>query len=92
MKIFLQKDASVNRVAVQSEQFSQEIELGKSATFDLTLELFSGVSNTFSLEVLNLPRQVDRFFKDPSGTGAAEPVQVHGIDKHKEGRAGGFPA
>jgi hypothetical protein len=67
MKIFLQKDASVNRVAVQSEQFSQEIELGKSATFDLTLELFSGVSNTFSLEVLNLPRQVDRFFKDPSG-------------------------
>jgi uncharacterized membrane protein len=67
MKIFLQKDASVNRVAVQSEQFSQEIELGKSATFDLTLELFSGVSNTFSLEVLNLPPQIDRFFKDPTG-------------------------
>ena len=67
MKIFLQKDASVNRVAVQSQQFSQEIELGKSATFDLTLELFSGVSNTFSLEVLNLPMQIDRFFKDPAG-------------------------
>jgi uncharacterized membrane protein len=67
MKIFLQKDASVNRVAVQSQQFSQEIELGKSATFDLTLELFSGVSNTFSLEVLNLPTQIDRFFKDPAG-------------------------
>jgi len=67
MKIFLQKDASVNRVAVQSQQFSQEIELGTSATFDLTLELFSGVSNTFSLEVLNLPPQIDRFFKDPAG-------------------------
>ena len=67
MKIFLQKDASVNRVAVQSEQFSQEIELGKSATFDLTLELFSGAENTFRLEVLNLPRQIDRFFKDPTG-------------------------
>jgi uncharacterized membrane protein len=67
MKIFLQKDASVNKVAVQSEQFSQEVELGKSATFDLTLELFSGVNNTFSLEVLNLPPQIDRFFKDPSG-------------------------
>jgi hypothetical protein len=67
MKIFLQKDNSVNRVAVQSEQFSQEIELGKSATFDLTLELFSGVSNTFSLEVVNLPPQIDRFFKDPTG-------------------------
>ena len=67
MKIFLQKDNSVNRVAVQSQQFSQEVELGKSATFDLTLELFSGVSNTFSLEVLNLPPQIDRFFKDPAG-------------------------
>ncbi len=67
MKIFLQKDASVNRVIVQSQQFSQEIELGKSATFDLTLELFSGVSNTFGLEVLNLPPQIDRFFKDPAG-------------------------
>jgi hypothetical protein len=67
MKIFLQKDASVNRVSVQSEQFSQEIELGKSATFGLTLELFSGISNTFSLEVLNLPPQIDRFFKDPTG-------------------------
>jgi hypothetical protein len=67
MKIFLQKDASVNKVIVQSQQFSQEIELGKSATFDLTLELFSGISNTFGLEVLNLPPQIDRFFKDPAG-------------------------
>ena len=67
MKVFLQKDATVNRVAVQSEQFSQEIELGTSASFDLTLELYSGVSNTFSLEVVNLPDEVSRFFKDPSG-------------------------
>jgi hypothetical protein len=42
MKIFLQKDASVNRVLVQSEQFSQEVDLGEAASFDLTLELFSG--------------------------------------------------
>jgi hypothetical protein len=67
MKIFLQKDATVNRVAVQSQQFSQEVELGKSASFDLTLELFSGVSNTFGLEVVNLPSQIDRFFKDLAG-------------------------
>jgi hypothetical protein len=67
MKIFLQKDATVDKVAVQSQQFSQEVELGKSATFDLTLELFSGVSNTFGLEVLNLPPQIGRFFKDPAG-------------------------
>jgi uncharacterized membrane protein len=64
LKIFLQKDNSANKVLVQSQQFSQEAELGKSATFDLTLELFSGVNNTFSLDVVNLPQQVNRFFKD----------------------------
>ncbi len=67
MKIFLQKDASANRVLVQSEQFSQEVELGTSASFDLTLELFSGTSNTFTLEVVNLPEQINRFFKDAGG-------------------------
>ncbi|MFA6439661.1 MAG: NEW3 domain-containing protein [Bacteriovoracaceae bacterium] len=65
MKIFLQKDASQNRVIVQSQQFSQEAELGKTATYDLTLELFSGTTNTFALEVINLPQQLNRYFKDP---------------------------
>lgn len=67
MKIYLQKDQSVDKVAVQSEQFSQEIELGKSASYDLTLELYSGTSNTFSLLVANLPREINRFFKSSSG-------------------------
>jgi hypothetical protein len=66
MKIFLQKDVSVNKVAVQSEQFSQEIELGKTASYDLTLELFSGTGNTYSLEAVNLPQEISRYFKDPS--------------------------
>jgi hypothetical protein len=64
-KIYLQKDASVDKVIVQSEQFSQEAELGGSATFDLTLELFSGTTNTFKLEVVNLPPQINRYFSDP---------------------------
>jgi len=64
LKIVLQKDNSANSVAVQSQQFSQEAELGKTATFDLTLELYSGVTNTFSLEVLNLPDQINRTFRD----------------------------
>lgn len=67
MKVFLQKDESVDRVIVQSEQFSQEVDLGSSTSFDLTLELFSGTSNTFSLEVVNLPRQISRYFKSRSG-------------------------
>ncbi|MDH4035458.1 MAG: hypothetical protein OEV80_16815, partial [candidate division Zixibacteria bacterium] len=68
MKIYLQKDASVDRVLVQSEQFSQEVELGSSSSFDLTLESFSGSSNTFSLEVVNLPREIGRYFKAPTGS------------------------
>jgi hypothetical protein len=64
-KIYLQKDESVDKVLVQSQQFSQEVELGGSAAFDLTLELFSGTTNTFKLEVVNLPNQINRYFKDP---------------------------
>ncbi len=64
MSIYLQKDASRNRVAMQSEQFSQEVELGKSASYDLTLELFSGDANQFALDVVGLPRQISRYFKD----------------------------
>ena len=67
MKIFLQKDESEDRVIVQSEQFSQEVQLGKSTSFDLSLELFSGTSNTFALEAVNLPEQIGRFFKDQGG-------------------------
>ncbi|MFC2173952.1 NEW3 domain-containing protein [Acidobacteriota bacterium] len=65
-KIYLQKDATVNKVVVQSEQFSQEVELGGEATFDLTLELFSLTANTFKLEIVNLPRQINRRFVDPA--------------------------
>ncbi|MBC8180443.1 hypothetical protein H8E88_04895 [candidate division KSB1 bacterium] len=65
-KIFLQKDSSVNKVIVQSEQFSQEVELGGSASYDLTLELFSRETNTFKLEVVNLPSQINRYFNDPT--------------------------
>lgn len=66
IRIFLQKDESEDRAAVQSEQFAQEVELGSSATFDLTLELFSGISDTFKLVVVNLPSQISRYFLDPS--------------------------
>lgn len=66
VKIFLQKDESVDRVEVQSEQFSQEVELGSSATFDLTLELFSGTNDTYKLEVVGLPKEIHRYFVEPA--------------------------
>ena len=65
-KIFLQKDSSVNMATIYSEQFSQEVELGGSATYDLHLELFSSATNTFKLEVVNLPPQITRYFNDPA--------------------------
>jgi hypothetical protein len=65
-KIYLQKDASVNIVAIEAEQLSQEVELGGSTDFAMTLELFSGESNTYKLEVVNLPTQINRYFVDPS--------------------------
>lgn len=61
-KVFLEKDASVNRVLFQSQQFSQEVELNGSANFGLDLELFSGSENTFKLEVVNLPLSMNRYF------------------------------
>lgn len=61
-KIYLKKDSSINKVEIQSEQFSQEVELGNSASYDLSLELFSGTSDTFKLEVVNLPSQINRYF------------------------------
>jgi len=64
-KIFLQKDATVNKVVFQSDQFSQEVDLGNSTTFNMTLELFSGLTNTYKLEVLNLPKQITHYFIDP---------------------------
>lgn len=65
-KILLEKDASFDRVVLQSQQFAQEVELGREATYDLTLELFSGTARTFHLVVLNLPAPVNRYFVDPA--------------------------
>lgn len=63
-KIFLQKDQSANKVIFQSDQFSQEVDLGGSASFSMSLELFSGSANTFKLEAINLPKQINKFFID----------------------------
>lgn len=62
--IYLEKDASANIVDIVSTQFSQEADLGSSAVFDLTLERFSSTDDVYTLEVLNLPRQVSYEFTD----------------------------
>ncbi len=67
MKIFLQKDQSVDRVILESVQFSQEIDLGNRTRYGLSLELFSSTTNQFALQVLNLPDQISRTFRGAGG-------------------------
>jgi hypothetical protein len=63
--VFLQKGLSANIVTVNSAQFSQEADLESEATFDLSLEKFSGEANIFRLKVVNLPQQITYEFLDP---------------------------
>ncbi|GAB5520667.1 MAG: hypothetical protein RhofKO_29180 [Rhodothermales bacterium] len=85
-KIFLQKDASVNVASIQAEQFSQEVELGGTTDFDMNLELFSGESNTFKLEVVNLPREINRYFVDPTTNNRLSQFQFNeGVNTRQAG-------
>lgn len=62
--VYLQKGLSANIVTVNSAQFSQEADLESEATFDLSLEKFSGEENVFRLRVINLPQQISYEFVD----------------------------
>ena len=62
--IYLEKDASANIVDINSTQFSQEVDLGSAATYDLTLERFSTRDDVYNIIALNLPRQVSYDFLD----------------------------
>jgi len=64
--VFLQKGVSANIVTINSAQFSQEADLESTATYDLSLEKFSGEANVFKLEIANLPHQINYEFSDPS--------------------------
>jgi hypothetical protein len=64
--VFLQKGVSANMVTVNSAQFSQEADLESTATYDLSLEKFSGEANVFKLEAVSLPTQITYEFSDPT--------------------------
>jgi hypothetical protein len=65
-RVLLEKDASANIVSVQSSQFSQEADLGGTATYDLALERFTSDLSGFRLEVGGLPRDIRSEFHDPA--------------------------
>ena len=64
--VYLQKGVSANIVTVNSAQFSQEADLESTATYDLSLEKFTGEANVFKLEAVNLPTQITYEFSDPT--------------------------
>jgi len=64
--VYLQKGVSANIVTINSAQFSQEADLESTATYDLSLEKFSGEANVFKLEAVNLPTQITYEFSDPT--------------------------
>ena len=65
-KIYLQKDDSEDIASIEPEQFSQEVELSGNTDYRMSLELFSSNVNTFKLETVNLPSEINRYFVDPA--------------------------
>jgi hypothetical protein len=65
-KIYLQKDDSENIASIKPVQFSQEVELSGNTDYRMSLELFSSAANTFKLEAVNLPTEINRYFVDPA--------------------------
>jgi NPCBM-associated, NEW3 domain of alpha-galactosidase len=63
-RIQLVQDAASSMVDINSTQFSQEVNLGAPATYDLSLERFSAHDDVYKLLVVNLPRQVNYDFID----------------------------
>lgn len=65
-KVYLQKDATADRLLIQSDQFAQEVELDGNTKYGLNLELFSNSTSAYRLEVANLPGIVTSYFSDPA--------------------------
>lgn len=63
--IFLEKDASTNKVDVVSQQFAQEVYYGSKATYNLTLERFSNSDDIYRLIVVGLPKEISYDFVSP---------------------------
>jgi uncharacterized membrane protein len=62
--IYLKKDGSSNVIDIAATHFSQEADLGSSATYPLSLERFSTSDDIYRLVVINLPRQITYDFTD----------------------------
>ncbi|HKV76049.1 MAG TPA: NEW3 domain-containing protein [Gemmatimonadales bacterium] len=64
-RVYLEKDASANIVAIQAAQVSQEGDLGTEVRYELDLERFTSDADAVRLEVGGLPREIRYEFRDP---------------------------
>jgi len=86
LKVFLQKDPSVNKALIRTDQFSQEVELGGTTEYPMSLELFSGVSNTFKLATVNLPKELnERFIDSVTGNRLSQFQFTEGVNTREIG-------
>lgn len=65
-RVYLEKDASANIVAIQAAQISQEGDLGTEVRYELELERFTSDADAVRLEVGGLPREIRYEFRDPA--------------------------
>jgi hypothetical protein len=62
--VVLEAESSQSIPVVEATQFSQEADLGQSATYALKVERFSSGRAAFQLAVINLPQQITYNFTD----------------------------
>lgn len=74
-KVYLLKDSSSNIVTINSSQFSQEVNLGGEATFDLFLERYTRESSVFKLYILGLPQDIAYEFIDPKSNARLKQIK-----------------
>lgn len=65
VSVFLKKEDKNDLPSITSTQFSQQGQLGSKIRYDLTLERLAKSEQSFSLLVLNLPKEFPFAFMDP---------------------------
>ena len=78
-KIQLVQDVASDMVDISTSQFSQEVDLGSSASYDLSLERFSGRDDTYKLMLINLPQQINYDFIDVESSARLSQVKFSRI-------------
>ena len=83
-KVTLTKEATLLFPRIESAQFSQEGILGTKVRYDIAMEHLGEEERTFHLAVVNLPREVDSFFINPTTQARIAQVKFSGVIPKQE--------